>query len=64
MTRQFGSLPNGDAVLADVAQNNSVVWNGNYADTQLDPAWDGIGPVPIEVDCAIYVEVYWVTMLR
>jgi hypothetical protein len=57
VTQQFGSLPNGDVVLANVEQNSSIVWNGNYTGTPLDPAWDGVGPSPISFDCAIYVSV-------
>ena len=57
VTREFGSLPNGDVVLADIAQSHSIVWSGNYGGTPLDPAWDGIGIAPVTVDCAIYVGV-------
>jgi len=57
VAQQFGRLPNGDVVLADVANNNSVVWSGNYGGTPLDPAWDGAAEPGVAVDCAIYVDV-------
>jgi len=58
IAQQFGKLPNGDVVLADVANNNSIVWNGNYSGMQLDPEYDGT-PIPpgVTVDCAIRVSV-------
>jgi len=57
VAQQFGRLPNGDVVLADVANNNSVVWSGNYGGTPLDPAWDVANEPGVAVDCAIYVNV-------
>ena len=53
----FGSLPNGDIVLADVASSSSIVWGGNYGGTPLDPAWNGEVQSFLDVTCAISVNV-------
>ena len=62
VAREFGAIPSGDVVLAEVEREKSVSWGGDYSDIPCldrnDPSaggqW-GCSPSVVQVDCAIHV---------